>query len=242
MAANKTLSLGEMPAPARAAYERLRAEGRAVSGPVARSGETSAESTTRFAAQRGGDEAAVDSPLKHAEPCTYHVTSSEHVDRVTTIAGAEKLAPSTNAGDRGVQAMHLRHEAERYMLRNDYVSALDAMRQALEREGSARNEALYAWILHLSTTQVGGRVHPRAWEHIERATERGPNDEDAHFYHAMLLKHAGRQDDAYQVFRRVLRINPKHQGAAREVRLWEMRARPRGDSGFMARVLGFKAR
>ena len=111
--------------------------------------------------------------------------------------------------------------------------------QALRADGTARNEALFAFLLYL-TSGERGQVHPRAFHHLDRALQREPNCEDAHFYKGLLLKRSGYEQDAAWHFRRALKINPNNVDAVRELRLWEARRSSHSSSKLVARLFGRK--
>jgi tetratricopeptide (TPR) repeat protein len=136
---------------------------------------------------------------------------------------------------RAVSAQTHRAKAEALLRRNDYAGALQEADRAFRFEHSAKNEAFYGWLLYLRHS-AGGRVHPSAKKHLQRALQRDPECEQAHFYTACLLKQSGHEEQAYAHFRRALKANPDNQEAQREARLYESR-RKRDQPGLFQRLL-----
>jgi curved DNA-binding protein CbpA len=144
------------------------------------------------------------------------------------------LDPRSQQG-RIVQADTHYREAERLLRVSDYPAAFEQAQQALRGHRSARNEALYAWLLCLRSGTADG-IHPRALPFLDSALHRDPQCIEAHYYKAMVLKRAGQLEQARQEFRRVLKLSPEHLEAARELRLQDMRQTSRSSAGLLARL------
>jgi len=72
---------------------------------------------------------------------------------------------------------------------------------------------------------------------LGRAIAKHPQFERARYYRGMLLKRSGYLDAAVRDFRAAAQLNPRNIGAAREVRLYELRQR-RARSGWLQRWFG----
>ncbi len=159
-----------------------------------------------------------------------------HYDQ--TQAASHKLQPQP-PGAVALESDSCHREAERLLRLSDYPGALAHAQRALRAERSARNEALYAWLLALCGSGPGA-VHPRAVAHIDAALRREPQAVAAHYYRALILKRAGQHEEARLQWKRVLKLSPDHAEAARELRVLEMRRRPRTSSGLIGRLFGDK--
>jgi curved DNA-binding protein CbpA len=164
------------------------------------------------------------------------VTRAEY-DRASDAMG--RAAPPARVF-RGLHAEACFRRGESLWKRRDYAGAQHEVERALALDGTcARYEALLGLLLHLrSGSGEGGRVHPNAMRHLEQALRLDPRCEQANYAMALVLKRAGRHDEAFQHFQRVWRQNPNNLEAAREVRLHSMRNRKRPSSGLIDRLLG----
>lgn len=158
----------------------------------------------------------------------------EHTSKTGPLA--RSIPPAASA----LQAEGHMRDAELALRRKDYPMALLEVQRALRLQVCARHEALYAWVLHLSSGAPAGRVHPRALSHIDSALRRDGSCVEAHQYKALMHKHAGEGEKAHAHWKRVLRLAPGHLDAAREVRLWDMRNKGRTHSGLIERIFGRK--
>ncbi len=165
----------------------------------------------------------------------YHVVYNE--GGPTDVVVQRPLSPWSQASqERQLEAEQHYREAQQLLRRSDYPAAMHSAHRAMRAYGTATNEALYAWLLYL--TGDVDNVNPRALRHLQRALQREPDCVDAHFYMGVLCKKMGSEDEAFAHFRRVLRIKPGHQEAAREVRLREMRRKSQSTSGFLSKLFG----
>jgi len=142
---------------------------------------------------------------------------------------------------RGLEAEAHHRKAEALLKRKDYGGALHEAERALAIGGAcARYEALYGYLLFLRGG-AGGKVDPRAQELLARALKRDSRCVQAHYYAAVMLKQNGQSEKAHEHFARVLKLQPGHLDAAREMRLFETRnTQRRPSSGFLDRLLGKK--
>ena len=203
---------------------------------------------TRFASDAlpdAGEDASRDAAvvLEHArralELLSDPVTRGEYDRACAGVGGG-------NPPERVLRSLHAEacyRRAEALWKRRDYAAAQHAVERALSlHAASARYEALLGLLLHLrSGSSDGGsnRVHPAALRHLETALKLDPRCEQANYAMALVLKRAGRDDEAFQHFQRVWKQNPANLEAAREVRLHVMRTRKRSTSGRLVdRLLG----
>jgi tetratricopeptide (TPR) repeat protein len=87
--------------------------------------------------------------------------------------------------------------------------------------GDAHVAALHAWSLyHTWTSDKPGQD---LLESLERALKHEPEHTRALYVKALVLRKMGRENDALRTFQRVLRADPGHIEAMRELRLAKMR-------------------
>lgn len=165
----------------------------------------------------------------------------------------------TPASDRKLMgAVAAAHELEKAtVLANmgKWPEVLDALDDAKVFDPSQLDiYALEAWALF----NLLGKERAATTEAILALTERvlvdpaGMNHERARYTRALTLKKLGKEPEAIELLRKILERNPKHLEAAREVRLFEMRARetakqaterasklPEG-TGFLSKLFGKK--
>jgi tetratricopeptide (TPR) repeat protein len=144
------------------------------------------------------------------------------------------------AVQRGLQAEAHFRKSEGLLKRKEYAGALHEAERALTVGGAcARYEALYGYLLYLRGSSSGGPIDPRAIEHLARAIKRDSRCVHGHYYMALMLKQDGKAEQAHEHFSRVLKLQPGHLEAAREIRLFELRRAERRPSGrFLDRLLG----
>lgn len=128
--------------------------------------------------------------------------------------------------------------AQQRIARQQYAEAARLAREASEAEpGNAEYLALHAWL----RAQLGELSSPSAAEHILAALDRAVLKQRAsaqiRFLRGQVLKRMGRDEDAFKDFRFVLRTEPSHIDAAREVRLYQLRKHKAAKkSGVFARL------
>jgi hypothetical protein len=110
--------------------------------------------------------------------------------------------------------------------RKRFDAAEALARVAAEAEpGNAEYVALHAWL----RAQLGQLSDPRAVAPIlaalDRAVQQHRDNSALRLYRAQVLKRLGRDEDAYKDFCSILRREPRHLDAAREVRLYRLRRR-----------------
>lgn len=165
----------------------------------------------------------------------------------------------TPASDRKLMgALAAAHELEKaHVLANmhRWPELLETLELARELDPSQVDiYALEAWALFHQL----GRERAATTEAILALTERvltdpnGATHERASYTRALTLKRLGRDQEALELLKRLLERNPRHLEAAREVRLFEMRARDAGkqpsaittkapdSSGFLSKLFGKK--
>jgi tetratricopeptide (TPR) repeat protein len=116
------------------------------------------------------------------------------------------------------------HAAQQRAGRRQYAEAARLAREASEADpGNAEYLALHAWL----RAQLGELSNPSAAEHIlaalDRAVLKQRTNPRIRFLRGQVLKRVGREEDAFKDFRFVVRSEPSHIDAAREVRLYQLR-------------------
>jgi hypothetical protein len=128
--------------------------------------------------------------------------------------------------------------AQRWLALERFERAEPLARLASETEpGNAEYLALHAWLRalrgELSSPQKANQIVAA----LDRAVMKQRSSTSIRFYRARVLQRMGRDVDALKDFRFVVRREPAHVDAMREVRLYEMRARNRAKkAGLLARL------
>ena len=117
------------------------------------------------------------------------------------------------------------------------------LRRAMELDHEClQYRTLYAWIQaeragipHLTPGQISEHYQ---WpiRLLDQVLRMDPDYQHARYYRGVLLRRSGHLDRALADFQRVLALNPRHIDAAREIRLHEMRAARRRDSGVLSAI------
>lgn len=119
-------------------------------------------------------------------------------------------------------------EIDAALQRRDYAYAQEEARMLAEFDAEdLEAQALLAW-----ATAWAGDAAPEVLttviSSLDKVVHKDRYCERAYFYRGMLQKRLGNAAAAARDFARTVQINPKHIDAAREVRLFEMRARKSG--------------
>jgi hypothetical protein len=132
----------------------------------------------------------------------------------------EVVEPSRPEDDRQMMAAEAFARAERLMANGNVARAEEEARAAVEAVPSqAEYVALAAWIAAL---KPGADVSHVTVE-LKRALRLAENNVKVHWYRGLVLQHLGRHEYALREFRTVLKLDPRHLDAARQVRVYEMR-------------------
>ena len=136
----------------------------------------------------------------------------------------------TPATDRLMQAiLDTAMEYERVLVlsrKHQYDDAIDVMKRILSvMKDDAEYHAMYAWLL-MQKFPGQGQEAPlqKMLESVDKALALHERHERANLLKAQILRRMGRQEDAFDYFRRVAEINPRNIDAMREVRVATMRS------------------
>ncbi len=153
---------------------------------------------------------------------------------------------STRPDDARAQRDHVEALWQRAKLlsqRGDHAEALRVAHQAVKLgEPSPADEGLLGWLMyqHGGARQTADR---HVWKCLNHALERDPLCEEALYYRGLVLSLTGHAERAQGHFERVLMLDPKHVGAQREIRIYQMRREhERQQSGFLHRLLGARSK
>ncbi len=116
-------------------------------------------------------------------------------------------------------------EIEGYLAKSDYTRA-EIEARALHESSNDDVEAMaiVAWARALGG-EASEEIIQASCRMLDRAVHSDRYCDRAYFYRGLLMKKLGQLPAAFRDFTRAVQINPKHLDAAREVRLYEMRAR-----------------
>ena len=136
----------------------------------------------------------------------------------------------TPATERLMQAiLDTAMEYERVLVlsrKHQYDDAIEVMKKILSvMKDDAEYHAMYAWLL-MQKFPGQGQEAPlqKMLESVDKALSLHDRHERANLLKAQILRRMGRQDEAFDYFRRVSEINPRNIDAMREVRVANMRA------------------
>jgi len=116
-------------------------------------------------------------------------------------------------------------KAEIRFKRNDLVEAEALCRHALEADPTQPDyHAMLAWLIALKPESQSAERTLDCIKMLDRAVAMSARCERAFFSRAMLYKRLGKADLAAKDFKKVVDLNPRNIDAAREVRLYQMRA------------------
>jgi Tfp pilus assembly protein PilF len=116
-------------------------------------------------------------------------------------------------------------KAEICLRRNDYAQAEELCAAAHAADPDQPDYlALLAWLVSMKPEQQSPEATLACVKKLDEALKLNEKCEKAHFYRAMLHKKLGNMNAAYRDFRRASDLNPRNIDAAREVRLFRMRA------------------
>jgi Tfp pilus assembly protein PilF len=116
-------------------------------------------------------------------------------------------------------------KAEVCFRRNDLAQAESLCRRALDLDQTQPDyHAMLAWLFAVKPENQSAEKTKAAIQMLERAIGMSERCEKAYFWRAMLYKRLGRNEAAVRDFKRVVNLNPRNIDAAREVRLYRMRA------------------
>lgn len=99
--------------------------------------------------------------------------------------------------------------------------------------------AMLAWVLFQRHGTTKGEVALQIRSEVDTALKQRPDHDRALYLKGLLLKSAGKENEALTYFRQAIEANPNHTDAEREVRLAEMR-RGKGSQGVLGKFFGRK--
>jgi hypothetical protein len=147
-------------------------------------------------------------------------------------------SPSSSGPTPKESADALWQQAEKLSQREQHDAALRAAHSAI-RLGtpSPEREAFLGWLIY-QHDGAGPTANPHVWKCLNHALKRDPLCEDVLYYKGLVLGRTGDPENAYAHFQRALMLDPNHEGAQREVRIYDMRREhERQQSGFLRRLL-----
>ena len=132
-------------------------------------------------------------------------------------------------------------EAERCIRRRDFVVAEAHVLAAISADGERPSyQGLLGWCRAQAIPIREGRGIDHRYdamlELLRNAVRAEPNAAQIRYYFGQVLLRSRRTDAAMKQFRLVLELQPQNVGAARELRLHEMRTRRKTSGGFLERV------
>jgi tetratricopeptide (TPR) repeat protein len=165
-----------------------------------------------------------------SEVSRAHRTLSDPKKRAEYDASLAKPAAGANEVERVMLALQAFQRAEALMRKGDFAHAEPLAKQAVEGDP---NQGQYLALLGWIRASKGIEELPAALKMLDQAVQLSPAYDQGHFFRAVTLKRAGREDDAFRSFRRVVELNPHHVDAAREVHLYgkKREERNRTDTG-----------
>jgi tetratricopeptide (TPR) repeat protein len=114
---------------------------------------------------------------------------------------------------------------EMAMRRREYAQAEALFRQAYEADPRPATLAAEAWAVYMDPTRRSEALRARAM--MVDALKADPDCDRAHYQLGVIARVEGDVDRAEKHFREAVRSNPRHLEAAQELRLLEMRRRPK---------------
>ena len=144
---------------------------------------------------------------------------------VDSLVGAENAFAANDSVMPPAPARTLR-DADAALARNDLATA-DAIARSLTSAGSdgPAARALLAWCALGAGTNNDRHVLDRGLAALDKLLTGDPDCVRALFYRAQLFMRTGKTDAALRDYRKIIRIEPRHVDAQREVRLSEIRRR-----------------
>jgi len=145
--------------------------------------------------------------------------------RAEAIVGAANKAAANDSTTPPAMRATLR-DADAALLRNDLATA-SRIAQSLTSAGAdgPGARAMVAWCAIGASTNAEGPALEKALAVLDKILTGDPDCTRALFYRGQLQKRFGRIELAVRDFRRVIRLDPRHIEAEREVRIHEMRRR-----------------
>jgi curved DNA-binding protein CbpA len=165
-----------------------------------------------------------------SEVSRAHRTLSDPKKRAEYDMSLTKPSGGANEVERVMLALQAFQRAEALMRKGDFAHAEPLAKQAVEGDP---NQGQYLALLGWIRASKGIEELPAALKMLDQAVQLSPAYDQGHFFRAVTLKRANREDEAFRSFRRVVELNPHHVDAAREVHLYSKKReeRNRTDTG-----------
>jgi curved DNA-binding protein CbpA len=132
-------------------------------------------------------------------------------------AAAEAAKPPVDP--RAEQAKIAAFQGDQALRKRDYATAADQFHTAYELFPNGDYLASEAWALFSDPA----RSNKKAKDLVESAFVEHPESERALYYVAMLARLDGKADEAEKMFKKVLKMNPRHMEASQELHLLKLR-------------------
>jgi curved DNA-binding protein CbpA len=132
-------------------------------------------------------------------------------------AAAEAAKPPVDP--RAEQAKIAAFQGDQALRKRDYATAADQFHTAYELYANGDYLASEAWALFSDPA----RSNKKAKDMVEAAFVDHPESERALYYVAMLARLDGKADEAERMFKKVLKMNPRHMEASQELHLLKLR-------------------
>jgi curved DNA-binding protein CbpA len=130
-----------------------------------------------------------------------------------------KTAAPPPADAREEQAKIAAYQGDLALRKRDYPTAADQFHAAHELFPTGDYLAAEGWSLFSDPASN----HKKARDMIEEALTTYPNSERAMFYTAMVARLDGKADEAERMFKKVVKMNPRHMEASSELHLLKLR-------------------
>ncbi len=149
------------------------------------------------------------------------------VDGVTYSSGTDGAPPSQRGGSGPGSGRITLRDVDAALARND-LEAADTFAHALASAGSdgPTARAVVAWCACGAGLSSSSESLERALSALDKIITGDPECVRALFYRAQIAARLGRSDAALRDHRKVVRLEPRHVDAQREIRLHDMRKRP----------------
>jgi len=146
-------------------------------------------------------------------------TLIDDAKRRAYVAVADAAAKTPPSDPRQEQAKIAAFQGDQALRKRDWATAADLFHQAYELYPIGDYLASEAWALFSDPA----RNNKKAKESIQTALDEYPSSERALFYVGMLARLDGKADEAEKLFKKVLRMNPRHMEASQEMHLLKLR-------------------
>lgn len=164
--------------------------------------------------------------------------ASARLEYAAKLARPRESSPQLAPADAAME----RKKAEVLFKKNDLAGAEQHLRRAVQlAPASSEYQAMLVWVLASKPDCTRARVAELVAD-LSRIIARDDTCANAYFFRGQLRKRIDQAKEAASDFARAAELDPKNVDAAREVRLTEMRAKPKeeepsGIGGFFKRLV-----